>query len=563
MNFEEPKIPPHLEALLQPTPSGVMKLLAAWDGLETESQINILLCLKNEFKGNTWHLQKKILNKAHESPNAYVRYLAAKDRYFWRDESQEEAAFEKKLEEDPSPLVRYCRLEGPHLSIRDEDETPEKFFALPHEARLAKVRLLNGYRSCEPVASWISYAVDHLLPDGRISEDELLEILWDYLDRKSFRQYYQRGTSPFGYNEYYPVELDDRPFWDLVLKVPKEVSHLLLKYLPAKSGKIQSILKKLSAHQLDTFFSRSDIELASFRKRIFFDPDEKFKEARSAACSHHFTLDYGEFANILNFPKERKLTVLSDLALFAKDLQPVIYQAIYHVLGWASSPDSFPLEPSYAGYADDQLKRKITELNGEDQQLLFQELFQLQLYRLAHQVVPWSRWNYGMKSKVLPDELQFLSKGTVPGNTWQTFRNYSKAVGLGDLDLRKHLPKIRFGDIETSIDEQETIEEKWKEAPETPSEIASRIEVKVQEIQATLNDRIEDSNDQSEDSNERLVELVEGLGACIFTLRDQTAARLESLESKLMETQQGKGKVIALLYSAIGLLLLLLVLIFK
>ena len=35
-------IPTHIKGLMQPTPSGIAKLLAAWDGLSSETQILIL-----------------------------------------------------------------------------------------------------------------------------------------------------------------------------------------------------------------------------------------------------------------------------------------------------------------------------------------------------------------------------------------------------------------------------------------------------------------------------------------------------------------------------------------
>ena len=38
-------LPDHLAPLLEPTPSGVTKLVAAWDGLNTESQILVLTAL--------------------------------------------------------------------------------------------------------------------------------------------------------------------------------------------------------------------------------------------------------------------------------------------------------------------------------------------------------------------------------------------------------------------------------------------------------------------------------------------------------------------------------------
>lgn len=66
----------HLAALLDSSPSGVAKLIAAWNGLSTESQIIILA--KLDRARLPAYLDEKIRMAAFESSNAYVRYLAAR-----------------------------------------------------------------------------------------------------------------------------------------------------------------------------------------------------------------------------------------------------------------------------------------------------------------------------------------------------------------------------------------------------------------------------------------------------------------------------------------------------
>ena len=78
-NENTPNLPEHLAGLLQPTPSGVVKLVAAWDGLSMESQMMLLTALeRTDFPG---YLADRILTKALDSENAYVRYLAVKKLY--------------------------------------------------------------------------------------------------------------------------------------------------------------------------------------------------------------------------------------------------------------------------------------------------------------------------------------------------------------------------------------------------------------------------------------------------------------------------------------------------
>src|ERR1035437_1766800 len=61
--------------LLEPKPSAAFKLIAAWEGLSLESQMKLLLALKDTRRGI---LPDEIARKALSSPNAYLRFLAAK-----------------------------------------------------------------------------------------------------------------------------------------------------------------------------------------------------------------------------------------------------------------------------------------------------------------------------------------------------------------------------------------------------------------------------------------------------------------------------------------------------
>jgi len=182
-------LPAYLKELLHPTPSGVAKLIAVWDGLNTESQILVLTELK-KFKGPAY-LADKIWIKAFDSSNPYVRYLAARVFHFSEDDSDENKALKKRIDEDPDPLVRHCLLEREwRLLGSSEIRDPDRFFKLPHEARLAIVRRLIETGSGERIAALISHAVDHQLKAGEVSEIELFEILSDYVNKAEFRARY-------------------------------------------------------------------------------------------------------------------------------------------------------------------------------------------------------------------------------------------------------------------------------------------------------------------------------------------------------------------------------------
>src|SRR5262245_28611530 len=188
-NEKSVALPNHLIPLLDPTPSGAAKLVAAWDGLNTESQILILTWL--ETAGLPAYLNEKVLTKALHSANAYIRYLAARRLYFGPEDTEEKQALKKRIENDPDPLVRHCLLEtsGGLWGLFGRDlADADAFFALPQEARLAKVRALYG--SGEEMANLIGHAVDHQLKEGKVSAIELFEILSDYVNKTEFKKHY-------------------------------------------------------------------------------------------------------------------------------------------------------------------------------------------------------------------------------------------------------------------------------------------------------------------------------------------------------------------------------------
>jgi hypothetical protein len=148
-------VPSHIAILLEPTPSAIAKLVAAWDGLSTE--IQILLLAELEKMPLPCELRARVFEKAFDRSNAYVRYLAAKGLYSsCRDEQRE--AVGRRIGQDTEPLVRYCLLETAGSAFLLND--PESFWALPHAARLARVRCLK--ESGEEVAKLISHALANL-----------------------------------------------------------------------------------------------------------------------------------------------------------------------------------------------------------------------------------------------------------------------------------------------------------------------------------------------------------------------------------------------------------------
>lgn len=67
-------LPPHLKELVNPTPSGIAKLTAVWDGLSTETQMLLLSNIKCQKR----EVSLKFLKVAIKTSNPYIRYLIVK-----------------------------------------------------------------------------------------------------------------------------------------------------------------------------------------------------------------------------------------------------------------------------------------------------------------------------------------------------------------------------------------------------------------------------------------------------------------------------------------------------
>ena len=487
------RLPDHLAPLLQPTPSGVAKLVAAWDGLNTESQILVLTELDKVRLPA--YLEEKIHIKALDSANAYVRYLAATGFHgdLIVDEIRHMAdgiednvpiefpfrvnerlqAVKQRIEEDPDPLVRYALLRMPHNDFNE----PDAFFALPHEARLAKVRQLAS--SGKAMATLIAYAVDHQLKEGKVSDLQLSEILSDYVNKPSFKEHYDPDQD-FSYDPYatYLHDEDIEALWRLVPKLPENMSYILIENLPpAKRGLAtnipEDVLNGMTDQQLAMLFYREDIDLRRFRKKIFFDVNEKRDEAKSTSIAHNFYLDYEEFAAILAKAKKERNTILRDLTS-ANDLNLCLYEAIHDVLLESGVSD----EPGYS--ALHAFKRRLGQLKGGQRD---RQLRELKLYRLARSAVPWKQ---GKEGYLPSGELEFLSKEIVEGDTWGTFMAFSSAWERNwhSKKLEKHLPRI----IEEG-DEDELGDDFFKEEAEDhqgePTDILRQLTKDVAALRAT------------------------------------------------------------------------------
>lgn len=415
------QLPPHLDTLMQPTPSGVTKLIAAWDGLHTETQIEIISRLASA--RYPAYLAEKVRAKAFENQNSYIRYLAYRGFYLDRNDIKSQQV-KARIEADRDPLVRFSILENEWAIADPEIKSPELFFRLPHEARLAKVRELNGHG--EEIASLISFAVENLLKEGVVSEFELYEVLADYLTRPSFRTRYSEDNWHHSYDGYavYSAGKEMDALWGVVAKSPPPVSLVLIEALPVNyglgSGIPKDVLNRLDRHQLQALLYRRDVVLTDFRKEVFNRPAKHLDSLRCAAISHNFDLENAEFAIILSMQESEKMDVLRDLATSASDLRLCVYDAIHDIL-FSTEATAFGGAWEDASRAHNSLERRLKHLSEWRRD---RELKELRLYRLAHRAVPSKKDQMGYAPS---NDLEFLAQHVVPGDTWRTYMAFEGA----------------------------------------------------------------------------------------------------------------------------------------
>ncbi len=544
-------LPPHLMDLLNPTPSGTAKLIAAWEGLSVESQIQIFTALDEAHF--PWDLQGKVLRKALDSSNVYVRYLAAKDFRRICEWSEDYDELRGRIENDPDPLVKYCLLETKScIGQAAITKNPEAFFSLPQEARLAAVREIRG--GGEAIATLITYAANNHLEEGKVSETELYEILEDYLNRQSFRKYYGEDEWRSQYDGYgeFRAGKDIDALWALVVKVPEDIAHLLINHLPDQaglnSGIPQNILGQLTPQQLSTLLYRKDIVLKDFRREVFKRPADRLDAARCGAISYNFDLSYEEFSEILNKPDREKIDTLRDLTM-TSDLSLVFYEALGDILPTVDDDRAWE-DSGMARIVFDRKAKNLTGWQGEKQ------LRELRLYRLAERAIPWKADKKGYPPG---DELAFLANFSVDGDTWATFKNYSREWSKEEWKnnrLEKFLPRIYEIGKKYKEDIEEDSEEDSEE--EVDNDIAHNVDM-VERIEEKFYDVFTSISKNDEEKDESLMEALDKLKADATDVQKIVAEGIGNLKSEVSQVRAIVDRQKVLLYVLIGLLVWLLI----
>ena len=404
------RLPSYITKLLAPTPANKIKLIALWDGLGAERQLQILERL-SEGTGFS-DLAPAIFSKALESNNAYVRYVAASNLDLYKKSDPKRL----RVEADPNQLVR--------SAINEQDSVikgfgggfyadGEKIFweQYTQEERLASVSKLSSHGS--EVADLVEFALER----GLASDSEISEILLEYVRSDSFVDFHQADASYDGWLETKRFE-NLQKLWQLVSAFGEDShsSFTLIKFLPQEPkgyGAVaipEGLLERLTPWQTNFLLDRSDITLTDFRKEVFRAGHEP---GWRAAASWHFDLTEEEFAELLQKPTKERDRFLAAL-IFSENLQLFFLGIINDLLFMG---DSWEM----AQGAVMQIERRLEDVEWASND---RAIINFRLYELAKRVVPWDSSEDGWS---VPAELSFLREKIVQGDTFATFVGFKKA----------------------------------------------------------------------------------------------------------------------------------------
>lgn len=430
-------LPDYLSKFSLNNPSSLMKLESVWDDLSTENQLQLFHKLHDERA--YYDLKKKFYIKVLESKKPYLRYLAAKSMEYVVPE-EEWPTIKEKIESDSSSLVKYSLIEGGFhdgTSLYPKAGPPKKFFQLSQEARLSVIR---GNRSAEAVVNLIKYALENLIPNGELTEDELRDILLDYVTNPVFQKHYdeEERYDVDGYSEYLRGK-EVKSLWEIIPDMPDICASVLLQNLPTGAGFesdiYEKILAKLKDWQISLLLQREDLGCPKIRKKLFFDKTLS-EDIRQDAVYYNFDLKFEDFAEILKYEPEERKKYLKMLE-YAYGLNLCIRYASYDIIE-KESQDYVSHRPVRNFF--ERRKAELSEYWWDEQ------ITQVRLYELAKKVVPIDEKE---EPQSLPEELKDLESGIVKNDTWQTFMNFnnlwhSLTRRLANPVSPTHLPKINY-----------------------------------------------------------------------------------------------------------------------
>jgi len=452
------------------TPLALERIKCAWPGLVLADRAYLLSVLLAERGGHPnaliWKRQHEaLIDLALEDESAYIRYLAAKrlaapDK---RDGPETRARIEK-VKADPSHLVRSAQQEAgavsPPFAIRIPGQHPVSAAISPQYDPALFWTLDPVYRLA--VATWSSWdfsvaeplrhAAKELLPNGTVTENEMADVLLQYLGPDYVRRYGAKepraGRSTYHFND----EVEE--LWKLIPDIPKQLSGILLGCLPGgdeRSPIPPGVLESLDEVDLAYLLGRDDIELKELRRKLFVEPGSE-KLRRVAVASAKFELLDSDISNLVSDDiehkesRDKRIEELSFLAKNCRGARLVQMKAIYHFLsGWKAYHDN-----EWDAPQSERAKRLWN--GGIGRSALQEEVLQLRVFELAKSLSPMRATD---EPSQLPRSLKQHQKLISPQNPWRTYLNLWLAVRPGEWRQRiDDLPPVWIRDCHLSDEDE-------------------------------------------------------------------------------------------------------------
>lgn len=373
-NLENIELDVTLHDLIQKTPSSNLKLIAAWDGLSVETQIKIILLLKNK-------APNKILDKILLSTNEYIRYLGTKyNQTRWNEDI---VATEKEC-----ALVKYS--DGVNQVTGKDDCS--LFFLMPHEGQIITI---SSWSTPENFSDLIQWAIIH----KPITQHQLDELVEEFVNNKSILNYFMGHEIDGWIAHTKGKQLDS--LWSLVPKLGvTESAKSLVFYLPLESDLSccldDEFLESLDPDILANFLYRKDVYFLEFRKKCFFSSDEtrnKYKlQVQNAAASSNLLLTEQEFHGLIESKKFDLIEILVMNNSYRPAVPPVFLSALCDI--------GEVFIENYYYYSKDK-KQLILEFFKSSyyenydidfaEEKKIQDTIEVVLYEIACRALPWKK----------------------------------------------------------------------------------------------------------------------------------------------------------------------------
>ena len=447
-----------LKALLDGTPLAIERIMAIWPGLTVVDKATLMtLLMSSEGAINYSTHRDRFIDEALADDNAYIRYLAARNVYRPREGATlKEVERYSRVQNDSSMLVRSAETE--YGSWKQLNFQPESFWGKPHAWRLAAVT--GAKHGGEEFAKLLIYASDHLLAEGNLTEDEMVDVTLQYLTWETLERRL-KGAEEYsvfwgdGWVEYCAGKSLDA-LWEIIPKLPRQVGFVMLRHLPAEGGLAGGvgghILNSLDTHQQKVLLYRDDIRLDAWRREQFERSEDK--DTRLAALANpRFRLDDSVISALVYQPGEsqeegiRKFDELQDLAMYYKGASMAQSSAIAKLIKNAprAVTASRIFHDRHDHFAFQNCEWRVKTLDRHTLELEFRDLQLLEMV-----------WSFVSMNGDISDRCPSVFRPhLIPENPWESYlrlreveraaRNYNKDGFELKRAIEENRPSYDFG----------------------------------------------------------------------------------------------------------------------